>query len=291
MKLKEKINEFIKDLKLMTISDILFAIIKYIFLFIGGLIMFLPFFWMISSSFKTEKELIAFESLLPIHPILDNFSEAYKLAPFLDYFINSVFVTIVCVTLTMFVTILAAYGFSKLRFRGRDTIFGLFISLMMIPYEMLMITNYTTIQKIGLFGSIWSLIIPFTSSIFYTFILRNFFKTVPDSLYHSAKIDGASDWRYLWEVMVPISKPTLVTIGLLDAITCWNSFTWTMLMSSSNPAIRTLPYGLTVFTSEAGVHYNLWMAGATIVVMPMIILFMFCRKQIITGVSRGGLKG
>lgn len=291
MELKDRFKAFRNELSLMTMGDIIIAILKYLILFLGGAIMFLPFAWMIFSAFKSEQELIAFESLIPKLWIFDNFKKAWSIAPFTKYFFNSVFVTVVCVASTMFVTILAAYGFSKVKFPGRDLIFSILLSLMMIPYELLMITNYTTIQKIGLFGTIWALIVPFTSSIFYTYILRNFFLSVPDSLYQSARIDGASDWQYLWEIMVPIAKPSLVTIGLLNAITCWNSFTWTMLMSCTNQDIRTLPYGLTAFTSEAGVHYNLWMAGASLVVVPMIILFLFCRKSIITGVSRGGLKG
>ena len=272
-------------------SDKIKGFFQYLTLFIGAAIMFLPFFWMINSSFKTEKELLSFQSFFPKQLLFDNFRQAWEMGDFLRYFGNSVFVTVVCVALTMFVTILAAYGFSKLRFPGRDLIFTILVSMMMIPYEMLMLTNYETIRHLHLFGKIWSLIVPFTSSIFYTYILRNFFLSVPDSLYQSARIDGASDWQYLWEIMVPMAKPSLVTIALLDAITCWNSFMWTMLMSSGNRNIRTLPFGLTAFTSEAGVHYNLWMAGATIVVIPMIILFLFCRKSIITGVSRGGLKG
>lgn len=275
----------------MTVKERILDFLKYAFLFIGGAVMFLPFIWMILSSFKDERELLSFTSLLPQQWLFDNFIKAWKIGDFGQYFVNSVFVTAVCVALTMFVTILAAYGFSKIKFKGRDTIFAILVGMMMIPYEMLMITNYSTVISLGIFGTIWTLIIPFTSSIFYTYILRNFFMSVPDSLYQSARIDGASDWQYLWQVMVPIAKPSLVTIALLDAITCWNSFLWTMLMTSSTPSIRTLPYGLTQFTSEAGVHYNLWMAGATIVVLPMIILFLICRKSIITGVSRGGLKG
>ncbi|MBQ2658259.1 MAG: carbohydrate ABC transporter permease [Erysipelotrichaceae bacterium] len=272
-------------------TDRLKDFMQYLTLFIGAAIMFLPFFWMINSSFKTEKELLSFQSFFPKQFLYDNFRQAWEMGDFPRYFGNSVFVTVTCVALTMFVTILGAYGFSKLRFPGRDLIFTVLVSMMMIPYEMLMLTNYETIRHMHLFGKIWSLIVPFTSSIFYTYILRNFFLSVPDSLYQSARIDGASDWQYLWEIMVPMAKPSLVTIALLDAITCWNSFMWTMLMSSGNRNIRTLPFGLMAFTSEAGVHYNLWMAAATIVVIPMIILFLFCRKSIITGVSRGGLKG
>jgi multiple sugar transport system permease protein len=187
-------------------------------------------------------------------------------------------------------TILCAFTFSHLKFPGRDLVFSIMVSLMMIPYEMLIITNYTTIVKLKLYDTLAALIIPFTSSIFYTYILRNFFLSIPDSLYYSARIDGASNWQYLWEVMVPIAKPSLVTIGLLNALTCWNSFMWSILVVGSVEN-RTLPFGLFAFTDQAGVRFERLMAGSSIVVIPVIILFLFCRKQIVTGVSKGGLKG
>lgn len=128
------------------------------------------------------------------------------------------------------------------------------------------------------------------TSIFYTYILRNFFLSVPDSLYYSARVDGAGNWMYLWRIMVPIAKPALVTIGLLNAITCWNSFLWSVLVTNSTE-VRTLPFGLYAFMTSSGIRYERLMAAATIVVVPMIVLFIFCRKSIVTGVSRGGLKG
>ena len=161
---------------------------------------------------------------------------------------------------------------------------------MMVPFEMLVITNYQTIVGWKLLDNLWALILPFTSSIFYTYILRNFFLSIPDSLYYSARVDGASNWRYLWRIMVPISKPALATIGLLNAITCWNAFLWTVLVTN-NPESRTLPFGLYAFMTSSGIRYERLMAAATIVVLPMIVLFICFRKQIVTGVSRGGLKG
>ena len=275
----------------MTKSDKLKKTLVYIFLAIGAFFMIFPFIWMIITSFKT-----GFESnrvpptFLPENPTFNNYLTALKVAPFGRYFLNSVIVTICCVALTMFNSILAAFSFSKLKFPGRDILFALLISMMMIPFEMLIITNYTTIVKMKLYDTLIALIIPFVSSIFYTYILRNFFMSVPDSLYYSAKVDGASDWQYLWEILVPIAKPSLVTIGLLNAIACWNSFLWSILVINSQQN-RTLPFGLFAFTNETGIRYEVLMAGATIVVLPMIILFLFCRKNIVTGVSKGGLKG
>lgn len=266
-------------------------LIIYILLAIGGIIMVFPFFWMIVSSLKTWIECVQMPpTWIPENPTLENYYYALKTAPFLTYFKNSIIVTFVCTGLTMINTILCAFAFSRLKFPGRDIIFSIMVSLMMIPYEMLMITNYTTIVDLGLYDTLIALIIPFTSSIFYTYILRNFFLSIPDSLYYSAKVDGASDWRYLWDIMVPIAKPSLVTIGLLDALTCWNSFLWSILTVGSINN-RTLPFGLFAFTDQAGIRYERLMAGSSIVVVPVIIMFLFCRKQIVTGVSKGGLKG
>ncbi|MBQ1826965.1 MAG: carbohydrate ABC transporter permease [Erysipelotrichaceae bacterium] len=266
-------------------------LITYILLSIGALVMIFPFVWMFLSSFKTWLECIRIPpTWLPENPTLENYIYVLKTAPFVLYFRNSLIVTVVCTALTMFNTILCAFAFSRLRFPGRDIIFSIMVSLMMIPYEMLIITNYTTIVKMGLYDTLIALIIPFTSSIFYTYILRNFFLSIPDSLYYSAKIDGASDWQYLWNVMVPIAKPSLVTIGLLDALTCWNSFMWSILIVGSVNN-RTLPFGLFAYTDQAGIRFERLMAGSSIVVIPVIILFLFCRKQIVTGVSKGGLKG
>lgn len=206
----------------------------YLVLIIGALIMVLPFFWMIISSLKTAAEVNTTPpTFWPKELVFENYVYAFEKAPFLRYFCNSLLVTIVCVACTMFTTILAAFAFSRLKFPGRDLLFSLLLSLMMIPFEMLIITNYTTIVKLGLNDTLIALILPFTSSIFYTYILRNFFLAIPDSLYYSARVDGASNWRYLWRVMVPMSRPALVTIGLLDAIACWNSFLWTVIATNT----------------------------------------------------------
>ena len=212
------------------------------------------------------------------------------MAPFGKFFINSVIVMVISVTFCTFTTILAAFAFSRLKFKGKNIIFAILISLMMIPFEMLIITNYTTAVKLKLINTIPGLIFPFIASIFYTYILRNFFETIPDSLYYSARIDGASNWKYLWRIMVPMAKPSLFTIILLNALASWNSFIWPMYVTTDSRS-RTLPYALQVFTTEAGSLQELLMAASSIVVIPMIILFVFARKYIVNGVSRGGLKG
>lgn len=266
-------------------------LVDYILLAVGAFLMVFPFIWMVLSAFKTPSEIasrppVIFPALLSF----DNFVYAFKTAPFLRYFVNSVIVTVSIVILTMVTTILAAFAFSKLRFPGRKIMFSSLVVLMMVPFELLVVTLYTIITKLGLIDNILALIIPFTSSIFYTYILKNFFDSIPDALYQSAKTDGASDWFFLWRVLVPIAKPSLVSIILLDAISCWNSFLWPLLVTNTS-SNRTLPLGLYAFMSEGGIHYEKLMAAATVVVLPMIILFLFLRKKIVSGVASGGVKG
>ncbi len=266
-------------------------LVDYILLAVGAFLMVFPFIWMVLSAFKTPSEIASRPPVIfPASLSFDNFVYAFKTAPFLRYFVNSVIVTVSIVILTMVTTILAAFSFSKLRFPGRKIMFSSLVVLMMVPFELLVVTLYTIITKLGLIDNILALIIPFTSSIFYTYILKNFFDSIPDALYQSAKTDGASDWFFLWRVLVPIAKPSLVSIILLDAISCWNSFLWPLLVTNTS-SNRTLPLGLYAFMSEGGIHYEKLMAAATVVVLPMIILFLFLRKKIVSGVASGGVKG
>ena len=267
------------------------SILTYLFLVLGAIIMVFPFFWMITGSFKTSQEVSVFPpQWLPKSLYFGNYQFAFETAPFAKYFLNSLIVVISSVSVCTFTTILGAFAFSRLRFPGRSAIFGALLAMMMVPFEMLIITNYRTVVKWNMHDTLWAMIIPFMSSIFYTYILKNFFDTVPDSLYQAARVDGCSDWKYLWRVMVPIAKPSLVTIILLNAIASWNSFLWPMLATSS-ANVRTLPFGLYNFVTEGGARNEVMMAAATIVVLPMLILFLFARKYIVNGVSRGGLKG
>jgi multiple sugar transport system permease protein len=265
-------------------------IVIYLLLTIGALIMVFPFIWMILCSFKDYSEVIRIPpKFFPTHFNFSNYKKAFSMAPFGKYFLNSVIVMLLSVLCTTTTTILGAFAFSKLKFPGKEIIFSILLSLMMIPFEMLIITNYTTIVKLKLYNTIPALVLPFVASIFYTYILKNFFDTISDSLYYSAKIDGASNWMYLWRIMVPIAKPSLFTIILLNALSSWNSFMWPLYVTSDSRS-RTLPYGLQVFTTEAGSYQELLMAASTIVVLPMIILFIIARKYIVNGVARGGIK-
>ena len=273
-------------------TDLIKKIIIYLILALGAIIMIFPFYWMVSGAFKSNAEYFSFPPVwFPSNWFnFENFVNAFKKAPLMKYFFNSTLVMVICVTINGFITILAAFGFSRLKFPGKEVLFGALVAFMMVPFEMLVITNYQTVTRLHLIDTLPVLIIPFTSSIFYTYILKGFFDTVPDSLYYSARIDGASNWKYLWRVMVPIARPSLVTIMLLNAIASWNSFMWVQLVINSDKN-RTIPLGIFAFVSEAGSDPKLQLAAATISVLPMIILFLFARKYIVSGVARGGVKG
>lgn len=273
-------------------KDLIKKILIYLILIIGALLMIFPFYWMISRSLMTAEEYATFPPVWIPKNIFnfDNFKAAFRAAPFATYFVNSLTVTTGSVLLTGFTTIIGAFAFSRLKFPGKEFIFALLVAFMMVPFEMLVITNYQTVTKLKWIDSIHVLIIPFMTSIFYTYILKGFFDSIPDSLYYSARIDGASNWKYLWRVMVPIAKPSLVTIMLLNAISSWNSFMWPQLVINSD-RYRTVPFGLFAFMSDAGSDTQLQLAAATLCVLPMIILFLFARKYIVNGVARGGIKG
>jgi len=264
----------------------------YLILVIGALLMVFPFYWMISRSLMTAEEYATFPPIWIPRNIFNfsNFVAAFKAAPFATYFVNSIIVTASSVLITGFTTIIGAFAFSRLQFPGKTVIFALLVAFMMVPFEMLVITNYQTVTKLKWIDSHYVLVVPFMTSIFYTYILKGFFDSISDSLYYSARIDGASNWKYLWRVMVPIAKPSLVTIMLLNAISSWNSFMWPQLVINSDK-FRTVPFGLFAFMSDAGSDTHLQLAAATLCVLPMIILFLFARKNIVNGVARGGIKG
>lgn len=263
----------------------------YLFLSAGAVMMVLPFYWMIITAFKTPEQVTQMPPVWwPSSFLMDNFKYVLGSGEFARYIFNSMFVTVVSVSLTVSVTILTAFAFSRLKFPGRDVIFSLFLGFMMVPFELLAITNYTTIVKLHQIDTYQALIVPYIANILYIFILRNFFLEIPDSLYYAARVDGSSNGKYLWRVMVPIAKPAIITIVLLNSIDSWNSFLWPMLVTNES-RMRTVTVGLTSFVQAAGIRYERLMAAAFIVVIPMVILFFFARKYIVTAVAQGGIKG
>lgn len=265
--------------------------ITYVFLSAGAVMMVLPFYWMIITAFKTPEQVTQMPPVWwPSSLLLDNFRYVLGSGEFARYIFNSMLVTVVSVFLTVVVTILTAFAFSRLKFPGRDLIFALFLGFMMVPFELLAITNYTTIVKLHQIDTYQALIVPYIANILYIFILRNFFLEIPDSLYYAARVDGSSNSKYLWRVMVPIAKPAIITIVLLNSIDSWNSFLWPMLVTNES-RMRTVTVGLTSFVQAAGIRYERLMAAAFIVVIPMVVLFFFARKYIVTAVAQGGIKG
>lgn len=265
--------------------------ITYVFLSAGAVMMVLPFYWMIITAFKTPEQVTQMPPVWwPSSLLLDNFQYVLGSGEFARYIFNSMLVTVVSVSLTVVVTILTAFAFSRLKFPGRDLIFALFLGFMMVPFELLAITNYTTIVKLHQIDTYQALIVPYIANILYIFILRNFFLEIPDSLYYAARVDGSSNSKYLWRVMVPIAKPAIITIVLLNSIDSWNSFLWPMLVTNES-RMRTVTVGLTSFVQAAGIRYERLMAAAFIVVIPMVVLFFFARKYIVTAVAQGGIKG
>ncbi|GMR70488.1 carbohydrate ABC transporter permease [Aerococcus viridans] len=266
-------------------------IITFVLLTIGAFSMILPFFWMVSTSIKTTGETLAIPPVwLPENWQWSNYETALTMAPFEQYFINSVIITLSSTIGEVITSILAAFAFSKLQFFGKNILFTILISTMMVPFELLMIPNYLTLSKMGMINSYWAMIIPFLASVFSVFLLKQNFEAVPKQLYYAAKVDGASDWRFLWQILVPMSKSSIVTVVILKMIGSWNSFMWP-LMVTNETHLRPLPVGLQAFTTEAGTYFELLMAAATIVVLPMIIIYLFLQKYIIKGISNTGVKG
>ncbi|MFS0673500.1 carbohydrate ABC transporter permease [Ornithinibacillus sp. 179-J 7C1 HS] len=263
----------------------------YLILTLGSLLMLLPFIWMLSTSLKSSGEVTALPPVwIPENLQWENYSEAWSIAPFLRYGLNSVIVTVLSTVGEVLTTILAAYAFSRINFWGRDVVFAILLGTMMVPGEVLLIPNYVTLANLGWIDQYEALIVPWLASIFSIFLLRQFFLGIPKELSYAAKIDGCRDFRFLWTIMVPLAKPAIITIVLLKAIGSWNAFLWPLIVTQSKE-MRTLPVGLTSFSTEAGTIYELLMAASTMIILPMIILYIILQKYIIEGVAKAGIKG
>lgn len=269
----------------------LLKVISYIFIIIMAIVTLFPFFYMISSALMTFQEVTAIPpKLIPASPQLENFKEAMKVAPFGRYFLNTVFVTLINTLGTLITTTLAAFAINFLNFKHKNWIENILLSLLMIPFEIIVFTNFRTIAKLSLLDSYWALILPFLASVFYIIYLRQFLRSIPMDYYNAAKVDGASDFEFIRRVMIPLSKSTLFTIGLLNFIAGWNSFLWPILVTNTKN-MRMISNGLSAFATEAGSYIHLQMAASTITILPILILYFIFRKQILEGVAYGGLKG
>lgn len=274
-------------------KKVISKILIYLIVILGAITMLIPFLWMISTSLKSGPETIKIPPIwIPKVLRWSNYVAAWHAAPFDQYFINSIIVTVVTTLGQLFTSILAAFAFSKLKFWGKNIIFMIFLGTMMVPSEMLIIPNFVTLSRMHLINTYPALILPYLASFFTVFTLRQTFQAVPDQIYYAAKIDGASDWRFLWTILVPLSKSGITAVAVLQVISCWNAFMWPLIVTNSN-TMRTLPVGLQAFTTDAGTTYQLLMAASTFVIIPMVILYLFLQKYIIAGISKSGsgLKG
>jgi len=263
----------------------------YILLIGGSILMIFPFFWMLSTSLMTASEITATPRVfIPETFQWSNFARAFEVAPFARFFMNSVIVTIIGTVGEIVTTILAAYAFSKMNFWGKNTIFTILLATMMVPNEVLLIPNFVTMANLGLLNTLHAIYLPWLASIFSIFLIRQFFMSIPKQLTYAAKVDGCTDFRFLWYVMIPLAKPAIVTMTLLTVINSWNAFTWPLLVTLSRDT-RTLPVGLAMFRGEAGTFFELIMAASVVTVLPMIILFIILQKYVVAGVARSGIKG
>ena len=270
------------------------SVITYALLGLWALIVLFPFYWMLLTSVKSYSAYNAeyVPSFFTLSPTLQNYVDAFTTVNLARYFANTVIFTLATTAIMMVVIIFAAYAFARLDFPGRDLVFGLFLSLMMIPAELVVITNVVTITNWGMRNTFWGLILPSVTSVFYIYLLKENFEQIPEELYKAAKVDGTSDLKYLFKVMLPISQPTVVTIVILKVIECWNSYVWPRLITDDE-AYFLVSNGIQEIRENGFGRENIpaMMAAVVVISVPLIILFLIFRKKIMAGVSRGGTKG
>ncbi|MBR6534526.1 MAG: carbohydrate ABC transporter permease, partial [Clostridia bacterium] len=252
-----------------------------------------PFYWMLVSSVKSLTEYnLPVPTLFPKQIILHNYVDAFSTANLGTLFMNTVYVGVVSTLLSLVITVLSAFAFARLEFKGKNALFGALLATMMIPGELFTITNYQTVNSFGWMNTYTVLIVPFLVSVFYIYLLRQNFMQIPNELYLAAKVDGTSDIKYLWKVMIPLSLPTLISITILKMMGAWNSYVWPNLVASDDAHLL-ITNGLrgADFTVDDMVNYPVQMAAVAIVSFPLFLVFIFLRKYIMKGVSRSGIKG
>lgn len=269
-------------------------IVVYVLLFFWAVVVLFPFYWMVLTSVKSYGSYNAeyIPRFFTLSPTVQNYLDAFTTVPLGKYLFNTLIFTVITTSLMLAVIILAAFAFSRLDFKGKNLVFTLFLSLMMIPNELVVITNFTTITDLGLRNTFMGLILPSVTSVFYIYLLRENFAQIPDELYYAAKVDGTSDFRYLWKVMIPICKPTIITIVILKVIECWNSYVWPRLITD-DPNYYLVSNGIQEIRENGFGRENVpaMMAAVVTISVPLIILFLVFRKKVMAGVARGGTKG
>ena len=268
--------------------------LTYFFLTIWALIVLFPFYWMILTSVKSYGSYNAehVPAFFTLSPTLQNYRDAFTTVPLVGYLLNTLIFALATTAIMTVVSTLAAYAFARLDFRGKNLVFTLFLALMMIPSELVVITNFVTVTNMDLRNTFPGLILPSVTSVFYIYLLKENFEQVPDELYRAAKVDGTSDLKYLWKVMIPICRPTIVTIIILKIIECWNSYVWPRLITD-DPSYYLVSNGIQEIRENGFGRENIpaMMAAVVVISVPLIILFLVFRRKIMAGVSQGGIKG
>ncbi len=275
------------------IGQVAYMTLTYVFLLLMALIVLFPFYWMLISSVKPLEEYrLSVPTFWPQTLLLSNYVDAFTTANLGRLFLNTMIVGIVSTLLSLVITILTAFAFARLQFKGKELLFAALLGTMMIPGELFTITNYLTVTTFGWMNTYTVLIVPFLVSVFYIYLLRQNFLQIPNELYLAAKVDGTSDFKYLWKVMVPLALPTLISITILKMMGAWNSYIWPRLVANDE-AHRMITNGLrNAFTDTTGdVNYPVQMAAVALVSFPLFLVFVFLRKYIMSGVSRSGIKG
>ncbi len=275
------------------VIGVIVKVILYAFLIVMALIVLFPFYWMINSSLKSLDEYrMSVPTFWPKSMLFSNYVTAFSTANLGRLFLNTMYVGIVSTLLSLVITILSAFAFARLEFKGKDLLFAGLLATMMIPGELFTITNYSTVTSLGWINTYTVLIVPFLVSVFYIYLLRQNFLQIPNELYLAAKVDGTSDFKYLCKVMIPLSLPTLISITILKMMGAWNSYIWPRLVANDENH-RLITNGLrNAFTETTGdVNYPVQMAAVAMVSAPLFLVFVFLRKYIMKGVSRSGIKG
>ena len=269
-------------------------VVIYTLLILWALIVLFPFYWMVLTSVKSYSSYNSeyVPSFFTLSPTMQNYIDAFTTVSLGRYLWNTLIFTVITTAIMLIVITLAAFAFARLEFRGKNIAFALFLSLMMIPNELVIITNFVTITNLDLRNSFLGLILPSVTSVFYIYLLRENFAQIPDELYYAAKVDGTSDLRYLRKVMIPICRPTLITIIILKVIECWNSYVWPRLITD-DPNYYLVSNGIQEIRENGFGRENIpaMMAAVVVISLPLIVLFLIFRKKVMAGVSRGGTKG
>ena len=266
----------------------------YAGLTLWAILVIFPFYWMILTAFKSYSSYNAeyIPRFIAIPPTFNNFTNVFTSISLGRYLVNTLIYTVTTTLLLLVIAVSSAFAFSRLKFKGRDLLFTLFLSLMMIPNELVIITNYVTITDLGLRNTFLGLILPSAASVFYIYLLKENFAAIPDELYWAAKVDGTKDIRYLLRVMVPMSRPTVITIIILKVIECWNAYVWPRLITD-DPNHFLVSNGIQELRENGMGRENIpaMMAAVVVISLPLIILFLIFRRKIMEGVARGGTKG